>query len=215
MKKQTKEEVSMFKITFCLLSIIASSVIAAEQEGLARLMEGNQRYMNDALKCPSRTGERREALISKQEPFAVIVGCSDSRVAPEIVFDQGVGDLFVVRVAGNVIGPLELESIAYAALYLHSSVIIVLGHQNCGAVDAVIQGTTKDVQAIAKLIEPSVTQARLTKSNNLLEKSIKTNALHMRDFLLQSAALKELISQKKLTIYAGYYHLTTGEVEIL
>jgi carbonic anhydrase len=205
----------MFKITLCLLSVMAGSVMSAEQDGLARLMQGNQRYVKDALICPSRTGERREALLSKQEPFAVIVGCSDSRVAPEIVFDQGVGDLFVVRVAGNVIGSLELESIAYSVIYLHSSTIVVLGHENCGAVNAVMEGTTKDVQSIAKLIEPSVTQAKLAKSTSLLEQATKMNALRMKESLLSSAPFKELVEQKKLQIYAGYYNLTTGEVEIL
>jgi carbonic anhydrase len=107
--------------------------------GLQRLKEGNQRYVEDKLIHPDRTSERREALQSKQQPFAIIVGCSDSRVAPEIVFDQGVGDLFIVRVAGNVVGPIELDSIEYAAEYLKSCLIVVMGHQNCGAVDAVMK----------------------------------------------------------------------------
>ena len=90
-------------------------------EALSRLVDGNTRYQKDALIHPNRTPERRESLTAHQEPFAIIVGCADSRVSPELVFDQGVGDLFVVRVAGNVIGPLELDSIDYAAIYLHAS----------------------------------------------------------------------------------------------
>ena len=116
---------------FLLLSIsgICDQKITS-QEAIERLKAGNERYVEDELEHPHRDSDRREALTSKQNPFAIIVGCSDSRVSPEILFDQGVGDLFVVRVAGNVIGPLELDSIDYAALYLGSVCILVMGHEN-------------------------------------------------------------------------------------
>ena len=182
---------------------------------LDRLMKGNERYAKDALEHPSRTSERREALVAKQEPFAIILGCADSRVSPEIIFDQGIGDLFVVRVAGNVLGPLELDSIEYSALYLHSSVILVLGHQNCGAVNAVIAGTTKDIESVAALIEPAVKEERKKKSANLLEASIKANALRMRDELSKTPVIQKLIADKKIEVHAGYYHLETGLVELL
>ncbi len=99
--------------------------------GLRRLLEGNDRFSetNFLVRPPQ---DRRAATVAKQQPFAIIVGCSDSRVPPEVVFDQGLGDLFVVRVAGNVVGPLELDSIEYSVLVNHSSIIMVLGHQNCG-----------------------------------------------------------------------------------
>ena len=86
------------------------------REVVTRLLEGNRRYVNDLLEHPNHSQDRRQAIVSKQTPFAIILGCSDSRVSPEIIFDQGVGDLFVVRVAGNVVGPIELDSIEYAAL---------------------------------------------------------------------------------------------------
>ena len=178
-------------------------------------MQGNQRYIQDALQHPNRTPERREAVISKQEPFAVIIGCADSRVAPEILFDQGVGDLFVVRVAGNVVGPLELDSVEYAALYLHSSLILVLGHENCGAVNAVIQGTTQDIESIAVLIDPAVKTERAKQSPNLLEASIKQNALNMKAYLLSTPTIKKLVEAQKLTVHAGYYHLQTGAIQLL
>lgn len=185
------------------------------QEALARLLKGNDRYQKDQLEHPQRTSDRREALESHQEPFATIVGCSDSRVSPEILFDQGIGDLFVVRVAGNVIGEIELDSIQYAALYLHTSVILVLGHERCGAVDAVIQGTTKQIQTIARLIAPSVEKVDQEEVPHLLEDSTKLNAVHWRDFLLQSPVIQQLVQAGKLQVHAGYYHLSTGLVEIL
>jgi carbonic anhydrase len=203
----------MSKLLLAFL-MISTSLIGAPSP-LDRLMKGNHRYVNDALEHPNRAPERREALVSKQEPFAIILGCADSRVSPEIIFDQGVGDLFVVRVAGNVIGPLELDSIDYSALYLHSSIILVLGHENCGAVNAVIQGTTKNIESVAKLIQPSVEKERQKKASPLLERSIKANALNMRNYLLQTPAIKSLVEAKKIEVHAGYYHLQTGIVEIL
>ncbi len=199
---------------FIFLCLAISTSLFAES-GLDRLLEGNKRYVNDALEHPNRTSDRREALSSKQEPFAIVVSCSDSRVAPTIVFDQGIGDIFVVRVAGNVIGPLGLDSIEFATLYLHSSTILVLGHENCGAVNAVIKGTTKDIESIARLIEPAVKKERKRDPSNLLESSVKANARNMKKYLEGRPVIKKLIASKKLDIYAGYYNLRTGAVEIL
>ncbi len=184
-------------------------------EAMDRLMLGNERYVHDALEHPNRNTERREALVCKQSPFAVILGCADSRVSPEILFDQGVGDLFVVRVAGNVIGPLELDSIEYAALYLKSVLILVMGHENCGAVNAVIQNNVKDIESVADLIKPAVKQASKTDPDHLLEASIKINAQRMRDFLVKSPVIKKLIKDNKVDVRAAYYNLESGAVEIL
>lgn len=205
---------SLLKECF-LLGVSVSSYFCAEHQGIDRLMQGNKRYVEDALEHPNRTTIRREAIVSNQEPFAVIVGCSDSRVAPEIIFDQGLGDLFTVRVAGNVIGPLELNSVEYAVIYLHSSVILVLGHENCGAVTAVIQGNTKDIESVAELIKPSVDDVRVKSPKNLLEASVKKNALRMKGYLLGNPVIQQLVTDKKLEVYAGYYHLQTGSVELL
>lgn len=205
----------MFNILFIFLGLMVGSSLSADNEALKRLLEGNDRYVHDKLEHPNRNLFRRQAIVSKQEPFATIVGCADSRVSPEIVFDQGVGDLFVVRVAGNVIGPLELDSVEYSVINLHSSVIIVLGHQNCGAVDAVVQGTVKDIESVAELIEPAVIAAKKKNPSNLLEASIKENAIRMRDYLLKTPVIQRYVADKKIEVYAGYYHLESGSVEIL
>ena len=185
------------------------------QLALKRLLKGNDRYVHDMLEHPNRTSERREATASKQSPYAIIVGCADSRVSPEIVFDEGVGDLFVVRVAGNVIGPLELDSIEYSALYLNSSIVLVMGHENCGAVEAVIHNKTQDIEAIAELIEPAVQEARKSSPLHLLEASVKTNALRMKECLLKSPVIQKLVAAKKIEVRAAYYNLQTGDVEML
>jgi len=185
------------------------------QQALARLMQGNGRYVSDALEHPNRDQERRLAIVARQSPFAVIVGCADSRVSPEIIFDEGVGDLFVVRVAGSVIGPLELASIDYSMIYLGSVIIIVLGHENCGAVDAVVRGNTQDIEAVADIIRPAVKEARATSPENLLEMSVKTNARRMKELLLDSPVIKQRVAEGKVEVHAAYYHLKTGVVELL
>lgn len=204
----------LFSLFFLYFSPAFSYAITPQQ-ALEKLKEGNARYVHDALEHPNRGQERREAIVAKQFPFAIIVSCSDSRVSPEILFDQGVGDLFIVRVAGNVIGPLELDSIKYAVLDLSSSLIIIMGHENCGAVDAVIQNKIEGIEAVAKLIKPAVKQAKTMHQKNLLENAIKINALRMRNQVINSPAIQKLYKEKKIDAYAAYYHLQTGEVELL
>ena len=178
------------------------------------LMKGNDRYVADKLEHPNRSGDRRESLKSKQEPFAIIIGCSDSRVSPEIVFDQGIGDLFVVRVAGNVIGPIELASIRYAAEYLHSSLIFVMGHENCGAVKATLQHQTADIEPVAEKIEAALKANKIAFAPNYLEKAIKANVKWIIQELRKEKSLEKLIREKKLDIAGGYYQLESGKVEL-
>ncbi len=202
----------MYKLMMCAL-LLSSALYG--NSGLDRLMRGNKYFVDTGFELLCQKTQDRRALISRQEPFAIIVGCSDSRVPPELIFNQGFGDLFVVRVAGNVIGPIELDSIEFSATYLRSSVILVLGHENCGAVEAVIEGTTKDIENVAALIAPAVEGQRKRDPENLLEASTKANARRMRDYLLKSPVIKKLVSNRKLEVYAGYYHQKTGLVELL
>lgn len=190
------------------------------EESLERLMAGNQRYVQDKLEHPDRTTERREAVSSKQEPFVAILGCSDSRVPPEIVFDQGVGDAFVVRVAGNVVGPVELDSLEYAVKHLHSSLIMVLGHAKCGAVKAVVDGQTSDIEAVAELIAPSVKKCKEeckcdSSSEDLLNLCIRTNVNNVVDYIKKSSLIEQYIKEKKVGVVGGYYNLDTGKVELI
>ncbi|MGD0664826.1 MAG: carbonic anhydrase [Rhabdochlamydiaceae bacterium] len=181
---------------------------------LRQLVEGNARYSQDRLLHPNRSKEARICAASGQNPFAIIMGCSDSRVSPEIIFDQGIGDLFVVRVAGNVVGPIELNSIEYSALYLKSSVIMVLGHESCGAIQAVINGQIQDIETVASLIMPSLEYARLQKGS-LVENTVKKNVLRMTHELKKSPVLHNLIKTNKIAVVGGYYNFQTGAVQLL
>ncbi len=183
-------------------------------QALKQLMDGNGRYTQDRLLHPNRSKEARITSASGQNPFAIILGCSDSRVSPEIIFDQGIGDLFVVRVAGNVAGAVELDSIEYSALYLKSSIIMVLGHQNCGAIQAVINGQTQDIEAVASLIAPSLELAK-TQEGSLIENTVKDNVLYVVDQLKKTPVLSKLIKEKKIDVVGGYYDFQSGSVELV
>lgn len=203
------------QLRWILPFLIAAFGLYAESDELNRLLEGNTRFMKGNLLHPNRTLERRKGTASGQEPFAVIVSCSDSRVSPEIIFDEGIGDLFVVRLAGNVIGPIAKESIEFAVNALHSSILLVLGHENCGAVNSVLQKQDQDIPEIASLISPSLQKIQSNSSQTRLEEAIKANAMGMKDTLAQDPDFKKLIKDKKLEVFAGYYHLKSGKVEIL
>lgn len=202
----------MRKSIFLIALLTSAYAQMPTDKAFQKLVDGNQRFVQDRSTHPNRTAERREETAASQEPFAVIVGCSDSRVAPEILFDQGIGDLFIVRVAGNVVGPIELASIEYSAIYLHSAVVVVLGHENCGAVKAVLAGQTKDIEPVAALIQPAADKtAKMT--GDRLESTVKENVALVVKQLQANPALQKLIAEKKLLIKGGYYNFHSGQVE--
>jgi carbonic anhydrase len=194
--------------------VVASANEMNPAQALKQLIEGNSRYQQEKLLHPNRSKEARICCADGQNPFAVILGCSDSRVSPEIIFDQGIGDLFVVRVAGNVVGAVELDSIEYAGIYLKSSIIMVLGHENCGAIQAVINGQTKDIETVASLIAPSLELAR-TQKGSLIENTVKDNVLYVVDTLKKSSVLARLIKEKKIAVVGGYYDFESGAVQLI
>lgn len=196
-------------------AFFALSFAESPKQAFAKLKEGNQRFVEGKLEFPNQSPKARKATKLAQSPFAIIVACADSRVAPEIVFDQGIGDLFVIRVAGNVIGPYELESIQYAAKYLGSSYILVMGHQNCGAVKAVVDDAATDIPFIAQLIRPSVKKAKKSQAKDILKMSIEMNAETMVDFIMRCPEISKLQSQGKLEGSAAYYDFSTGQVKFL
>lgn len=180
-----------------------------------KLLEGNKRYVDNESIVPSDLEEKREETSTKQMPFAVVVGCSDSRVAPEIVFDQSIGDLFVVRVAGNVIGPIELDSIEFAVNKLKTPLVVVLGHQRCGAVSAVLSGHgEKDIENIVPYIQEAIDETK-NKPGDPLVNAIKANVMHGIKELKKSRTIAALLKAKKLKIVGAYYELESGKIEFL
>ena len=187
-------------------------------EAISRLKEGNSRYTSGNLQHPGQTAEQRTELAKTQHPFAAIVSCSDSRVPPEIVFDQGLGDLFVVRVAGNVINEEGLGSIEYTVDHLGTRLILVLGHQRCGAVDAAKQTIAAKgkapghIQSLVTAIKPAVEAT----AKDDLDTTIKANVKNVVQALRSSTPiLKAEVDSGKIQVVGGYYSLETGAVTFL
>lgn len=205
------------RLALLITSILSFGTLQAitPDEALKALQDGNQRYMTEKLLNFDNNTARRATLFSKQSPFATILGCSDSRVSPEIVFDQALGDLFVVRVAGNVVAPIELDSIDYSVLYLGSRLILVLGHENCGAVKAVLEGNTKDIEAIASKIEPAIQGISPTDKDNPVKRAVLANIRQSVSQLSISPVLARHIKSGQIKIVGGYYDLLSGQVIII
>jgi carbonic anhydrase len=190
----------------------------APAEAISKLKEGNGRYTSGNLQHPGQTTERRTALAKTQHPFATILSCSDSRVPPEIVFDQGLGDLFIVRVAGNVINDEGLGSIEYSVDHLGARLILVLGHQSCGAVDAARKTIAAKgkapghIESLVTAIKPAVEAT----AKDDLDATIKANVKHVVDALRSSTPiLKAKVDSGEVKVIGGYYSLDTGAVTFL
>ena len=193
-----------------------SDIINAD-EALQRLSEGNKRYVVGKFIRPHQTSVRRAELIEGQHPFAIILSCSDSRIPVELVFDQGVGDLFVVRVAGNIADDVVLGSIEYAAAHLHVLLVVVMGHGSCGAVAATASGGELEghLPVIAAAIRPAVDKVK-TQQGDLVNNAARANAVMVAEKLKSSKpVLSELVRSGKLTIEAAFYDIKSGKVEFI
>jgi carbonic anhydrase len=194
----------------------AAQPVPSAQEIWASLMEGNKRFISGKPKSRDLVG-LRNGLATVQHPNVVVLACSDSRVAPELLFDQSLGDLFVVRAAGNIADAIGLGSMEYAVEHLGSSVLLVLGHTKCGAVTAACSGEkmpTPNLQAMVDKIQPAVAKVGGTaKGDQLIEAAIKENVHQSaKDVLAGSAVLRHFVEEGKLTIFEAEYQLDTGEV---
>jgi carbonic anhydrase len=190
----------------------------APTEAISKLKEGNSRYTSGSLQHPGQTTERRTELAKTQHPFATIISCSDSRVPPEIVFDQGLGDLFIVRVAGNVINDEGLGSTEYSVDHLGTHLILVLGHQRCGAVQAAKETIAAKgkapghIQSLVTAIKPAVEAT----AKDDLETTVKANVENVVKALRSSTPiLKAKVDSGEIQVIGGYYSLDTGAVTFL
>ena len=212
-----------------IVCMLASGVVAAGEErpvsadeAIALLREGNARFVAMAMTHPNLNAAQREAVAAEgQKPFATVLGCSDSRVPVEEVFDRGIGDIFVIRVAGNVaMDPVVIGSAEYAVAYLGTPVIVVLGHTDCGAVKAAIaaeplEGSVRDIQ---KKIEPVASRVKeeepQLKGDGLANAVVRANVVQAQhDLVASSPQIARLVSDGTIRIVAAVYDLKTGVVE--
>lgn len=199
------------------MTVSLAAIAAHSPAGLHSLNAGNIHYMVGTPLGTHRDEARRQELVSGQHPSAIVISCSDSRVPPELVFDQGLGDLFVVRTAGEVVGAIELGSIEYAVEHLNVPLIVVLGHSQCGAVKVAIEGgdLPPNVAAIIRQITPSVENAR-HKSGDLLQNAVEENVKHVISQLTKdSPIVAEAMRHHHVQIMGGVYDLNTGAVHFL
>ncbi len=196
------------------------------QAALEKLREGNQRFASGVRSIDTHLGQsQRSELVGGQEPFAVILGCSDSRVPVEIIFDQGLGDLFVIRVAGNIVAPSHIGSVEFAAEAFGTRLVVVLGHSSCGAVTATVdelqrprESRSPNLRDIVDRVRPSVegllkTELRHQRSA-LIEEAVRANIRASADHLRHgSKVLEGLIKNDGLLVVGAEYSLETGLVD--
>ncbi|WP_405792050.1 carbonic anhydrase [Streptomyces sp. NBC_00029] len=194
---------------------------ATPEAAFARLMAGNARWVSGDLDHPDRDPERRALVAAAQDPFAVILTCIDSRVAPELVFDTGLGDLYVLRTGGQAIGPVVTGSVEYGPMTGGTPLIVVLGHQRCGAIEASYK-SLKDgaplpgnLQAIVKAVEPAYLLTAQDPGADPVDTMIHNQIRVTADDLRANSDLAPLVKKGALAVVGAYYSLDTGKVEVL
>jgi carbonic anhydrase len=201
-------------------SSIVALVLAAEHPAasvsadaaLAKLKEGNLRFASSEVSQSKPTAARRAETAQEQHPFAIILGCADSRTAPELIFDQNLGDLFVIRTAGNLVDDHALGSIEYAVAHLGARLVVVLGHQRCGAVKAALESdhAPGHIESLVRDIQPAVKAAK-GKPGDPLSATVTENARHVAAQIKAKAALGDLA--KEVRIVYAVYDLDTGKID--
>ena len=186
------------------------------EEALEVLMEGNKRFVENKRQNPHQDFVRIAELTEGQNPLACILSCADSRVSVEIIFDRGLGDLFVVRDAGNIATPEEIGSLEYGTLLLGAKVLLVLGHERCGAIKATLASKPLPGQigSIVEAIKPAVERAR-NKPGDRVQNLVKENIFLQIERLHTSEVISQLVQEGKLKVVGAYYDLDTGEVHLI
>lgn len=181
---------------------------------LTWLREGNARFVAERCENPRRDQARRQELVDGQDPHAIVLSCADSRVAPEIAFDTGLGELFVVRVAGNIANTSSIASMEYAVHHLGTPVIVVLGHQSCGAVSAALKGGDNghNLNHLVAHLVPAVTRH----PGGDVDTVVHTNVhLQIEELMARSAIIRDAVAAGKLALVPACYRLTDGAVDFL
>lgn len=196
---------------------LANPESISPNEALQRLIDGNNRFIQQKRTYPDQSLERLQLVAKAQYPFAAILGCADSRVPTELIFDQGIGNLFVVRVAGNVVNDIILGSLEYATSILGSPLIVVLGHRRCGAVAEAIKNEflPGKIGNVVEGIKPAIAKAKLV-TGDMNENAIIANIQYQADKLQKnSTILAQLVGKGKLKVVGASYDIETGKITIV
>jgi carbonic anhydrase len=201
-------------VALCGAVAVAQDAMPSAAAVLRELQAGNDHHVAKKYLHPHQSVERQRELTSSQHPHAIVLSCADSRVAPEIILDQGLGDLFDVRVAGNVASDPELASIEYAAVHLHSPLLVVMGHQKCGAVTAAAESGEAEghLPSLLNMIRPAVASAK-GQPGDLIDNAVRINVENVvRQIRGSKPVLAPLVDRGALTVVGAVYSLDTGKV---
>jgi carbonic anhydrase len=189
------------------------------EQALTRLREGNGRFVAGGARHPDQSENRRKEVVSSQHPYATILSCVDSRVPPELIFDEGIGDLFVIRTAGQVVDHAVLGSIQFGVEELHIPLVLVLGHSSCGAVKATAEALEKrtpasgsDIDALVAAIKPSVERAKEERATDLVAATVKANIEAVRTSLAAAPVISDAVRERRLQVVGAQYDLANGKV---
>jgi carbonic anhydrase len=200
-----------------VLAAVHAATMPPDQ-ALQLLLDGNKRFVAGKLEHPNQGPDRRAEVAKGQHPFAAVLACSDSRTPPEIIFDRGLGDIFTVRVAGNVADKVVIESLDYSVKHLGVRVVMVLGHRRCGAVIAAVEGhegtADQDVGPMLSELRPAVAESK-GMAGDPVENAVRENVMLVMKNLATSAELSAMVKAGELKIVGGVYDLDTGTIEML
>ena len=197
------------------LALLIFILAMTQQEIIQRLKDGNTRFVADHLDGKLQDSNRRNSLVGGQDPYAIVLSCADSRVVPELAFDTGLGELFVVRVAGNVANSSSIASIEYAVAHIGTQVIVVLGHESCGAVTAAVSGGDNgfNLNHLLAHITPAIhASGDGAAVNDVVKKNAEMTAQELQN---RSAIIRDAVASGKLKILPAYYNLNTGKIDFL
>ena len=208
---------STIACSFISKSKDSTDKIEEPEQALEKLLSGNEEYLSGSITLNVDDSLREDLAKNGQHPYAIVITCSDSRVPAELIFDASLGDIFVIRTAGNVVSDFEIGSVEYGAEHLGSPLVLVLGHTNCGAVTAATEGgeVGGKIQSIVDEIESSVQKAKNTGEEDVLSKAIEYNVMNSVNKILSSEIIKELADEGKVEVIGGIYDISTGTISII
>lgn len=205
-----------FNISACFANSDIENLSA--KQALKKLKTGNERFIKFQSKHPDETQSRRKEMVKGQHPFVVILSCSDSRVPPEIIFDQGLGDIFEIRNAGNVLNEHVIGSIEYAVMHCGVKLIVIMGHQDCGAIAATLSGIseTKYIQALEDSIKPAMDDCKQQGLEINSDNVVKAHVMQdIKELAQQDSELVQYMKKHDVKIIPAYYHIDSGKVDFL
>lgn len=210
----------LFALSFNMNAVLANTNIdnLSAKDAIQKLKDGNKRFVKVKSQHPDESKERRNEMLKGQHPFVVILSCSDSRVPPELIFDQGLGDIFEIRNAGNVLNEHVIGSIEYAVMHCGVKLIVIMGHQDCGAIAATLSGVseTKYIKALEDSIKPAIDDCKEQGLEINSDNVVKAHVMQdIEELMAQDTELVKYMKEHDVKIVPAYYHLDSGKVDFM